>query len=153
MFQPSAKRENHKETVIDEECIMQKCLLKPNDDDDEDKNDNYDDDEDKNDNYDDDEHFRIRQPEFLSSIVLCATCTLINAVLCFFTVEKKRMWINGHILPIKDDLAEFGYLISFFLSFSGSILALAGDDFFWLFPGTLALLISNLIYAHAGTKC
>eukprot|EP00551_Chaetoceros_affinis_P016283 CAMPEP_0203703656 /NCGR_PEP_ID=MMETSP0091-20130426/43947_1 /ASSEMBLY_ACC=CAM_ASM_001089 /TAXON_ID=426623 /ORGANISM="Chaetoceros affinis, Strain CCMP159" /LENGTH=179 /DNA_ID=CAMNT_0050578405 /DNA_START=30 /DNA_END=566 /DNA_ORIENTATION=+ len=57
------------------------------------------------------------------SFLACGLCMVMNATLSFFIVEKRRLWTVGHALPMICDVAEFGFLVSVFLSFTGSIMA------------------------------
>lgn len=90
----------------------------------------------------------IGRIQFFVTAIMCAICMIINATLSFFLVEKKRLWTQGHVLPLLCDIAEFGYLIAIFTSISGSILACVKEDWIWFLPGCISLLVSTLIYVY-----
>lgn len=92
------------------------------------------------------------------SFFACGLCMVMNSALSFFIVEKRRVWTHGHVLPMICDVAEFGFLIATFSSFTGSILASAKQEWTWFLPGCISLFISTIIYLIAqrtswGPKC
>lgn len=91
----------------------------------------------------------IRKYSFVNfgiTSVLCTICMIINTSMAVILVEKRRIWSNGHVLPLWCDIAEIGYIVSFFLSVSGSFLAFVTKDWFWFIPGSLVLTFSTLLY-------
>ena len=80
-------------------------------------------------------------------VLLCGFELFFNSGVCFFLMEKRRIWAPGHTnLPLLIDIVECGFLTALFLSFSGTMIVLVQGDFTWFLPGCIALLISTLIY-------
>ena len=96
---------------------------------------------------------KVKRWEFIATSMMCATCMLINSSLSFFLVEKERLWTQGHELSLKCEIAEFGFLLSGFLSISGTYLACSNEDWLWFVPGSVTLFISSLIYLSVDTSC
>ncbi len=89
----------------------------------------------------------------LTTSILCAFCLLTNSMLSFFLVEKKRLWTQGHVLSPRCDLAELGFLLSFFFSISGSFLACTTTDWIWFIPSCVTLALSSLLYLSVDEGC
>lgn len=104
-------------------------------------------------NKDDCEKMKIPRIHHLSTSIMCATCLIINSVLSFFIVEKKRIWTQGHVLPLKCDLAELGFLISMFFSITGSVLACTTTDWIWFLPGCITMFLSSTVYLSVEEGC
>ncbi len=101
----------------------------------------------------DDGPLKIPCFQMMSTSLLCAMCLILNSALSFFVVEKKRLWTQGHVLPPRCDMAELGFLISFFLSTSGSFMAVTTTDWLWFTPGCFSLFVSSLIYLSEVGDC